>query len=88
VKPEAGHFLAKAHKLLDEADGMLAMKYYDAVGRTAYLAGFRAAQAFIFEQNGRAAKTTTESTLSFSVSPNTLAPSIQNCARFSRRPTT
>jgi uncharacterized protein (UPF0332 family) len=57
VKPEAGHFLAKAHKLLDEADGMLAMKYYDAAGRTAYLAGFHAAQAFIFEHNGRAAKT-------------------------------
>jgi len=26
VKPETGHFLAKARKLLGEADGMLAMR--------------------------------------------------------------
>ena len=57
MKPETGHFLAKAHKPLDEAGGMLTMKYYDAAGRTPYLAGFHAAQAFIFEHKGRAAKT-------------------------------
>jgi uncharacterized protein (UPF0332 family) len=57
LKPETGHFLAKAHKPLGEADGMLAMKYYDAAGRAAYLAGFHAARAFIFEHNGRASKT-------------------------------
>jgi len=36
---------------------MLAMKYYDSAGRTAYLAGFHAAQALISEKTGRAMKT-------------------------------
>ncbi len=36
---------------------MLAMKYYDAAGRTAYLAGIHAAQALISEKTGRAVKT-------------------------------
>jgi uncharacterized protein (UPF0332 family) len=57
VKPETGHFLAKARRLLGEADGMQAMHYNDAAGRTAYLAGFHAAQALIFERTGKAAKT-------------------------------
>lgn len=57
MKPETGYFLAKARKLVAEADGMLAMHYNDAAGRTAYLAGFHAAQAFIFERTGKAAKT-------------------------------
>jgi uncharacterized protein (UPF0332 family) len=52
-----GYFVAKARKLLGEADGMLAMQYYDAAGRTAYLAGFHAAQALISERTGRAVKT-------------------------------
>jgi uncharacterized protein (UPF0332 family) len=43
--------------LLGEADGMLAMKYNDAAGRAAYLAGFHAAQALISEKTGRAVKT-------------------------------
>jgi uncharacterized protein (UPF0332 family) len=43
--------------LLGEAHGMLAMKYYDAAGRSAYLAGFHAAQALISEKTGRAVKT-------------------------------
>ena len=33
------------------------MKYYDAAGRSAYLAGFHAAQALISEKTGRAVKT-------------------------------
>ena len=57
MKPETGYFLAKARKLVGEADGMLTMHYNDAAGRTAYLAGFHAAQAFIFERTGKAAKT-------------------------------
>jgi uncharacterized protein (UPF0332 family) len=36
---------------------MLGMKYYDAAGRSAYLAGFHAAQALISERTGRAVKT-------------------------------
>jgi uncharacterized protein (UPF0332 family) len=46
LNPEAAQFLDKARRLLDEA-----------AGRPAYLAGFHAAQAFIFEQTGRAVKT-------------------------------
>jgi uncharacterized protein (UPF0332 family) len=57
LKPETGYFLAKAAKLLDEADGVLSLRYYDAAGRTAYLAGFHAAQALIFERTSRSAKT-------------------------------
>ena len=36
---------------------MLAMHYYDAAGRAAYLAAFHAAQALISERTGRSAKT-------------------------------
>lgn len=36
---------------------MLVMKYHDAAGRAAYLAGFHAAQALISERTGRTAKT-------------------------------
>ncbi len=36
---------------------MLAMHYNNAAGRTAYLAGFHAAQALISERTGHAAKT-------------------------------
>jgi uncharacterized protein (UPF0332 family) len=36
---------------------MLAIKLNDAAGRTAYLAGFHAAQAFISEKTGKSVKT-------------------------------
>jgi uncharacterized protein (UPF0332 family) len=36
---------------------VLAIHLYDVAGRMAYLAGFHAAQAFIFEKSGRSAKT-------------------------------
>jgi uncharacterized protein (UPF0332 family) len=36
---------------------MLTMQYYDAAGRSAYLAGFHAAQGLISEKTGRAVKT-------------------------------
>jgi uncharacterized protein (UPF0332 family) len=49
VSPEAGRFLAKARKLLDHATTMLGVCLNEDAGRTAYLAGFHAAQAFIFE---------------------------------------
>ena len=57
MTPETGYFLAKARRLLDEAEGMLAMHYNEAAGRTAYLAGFHAAQALISDRIGRAVKT-------------------------------
>jgi uncharacterized protein (UPF0332 family) len=57
LTPETGYFLAKARKLLGEADGMLTMHYNEAAGRTAYLAGFHAAQALISERTGHAVKT-------------------------------
>jgi len=48
VTPQAAGFLEKARHLLAEADIMLGVGLNDAAGRTAYLAGFHAAQAFIF----------------------------------------
>jgi uncharacterized protein (UPF0332 family) len=57
LTPETSLFLAKARRLLGEADGMLSMNYNEAAGRTAYLAGYHAAQALISERTGRAVKT-------------------------------
>lgn len=55
--PETGRFLAKAQDLLGQADTMLGVGLNDAAGRTAYLAGFHVAQAFIFERLGKVLKT-------------------------------
>jgi uncharacterized protein (UPF0332 family) len=49
VTPEASRFLSKAHRLLERATTMLSVSLNEDAGRTAYLAGFHAAQAFIFE---------------------------------------
>jgi uncharacterized protein (UPF0332 family) len=57
VKPQAGRFLEKARKLLIDADIMLNVGLTEAAGRTAYLAGFHAAQAFIFEHLEKVLKT-------------------------------
>jgi uncharacterized protein (UPF0332 family) len=57
LTPEAARFLDKARRLLAEAEAMLGIGLVDAAGRTAYLAGFHAAQALIFERTGRAVKT-------------------------------
>ncbi len=56
MKPQVGAFLAKARELLDQADTMLGVGLNEAAGRTAYLAGLHAAQAFIFEMTGRTFK--------------------------------
>ena len=56
MTPEASAFLAKAQHLLAEADTMLGVGLNDAAGRTAYLAGFHAAQALIFERVGKVFK--------------------------------
>jgi uncharacterized protein (UPF0332 family) len=57
LTPEAGYFLAKAGRLLLDAEVMLEAKLYDSAGRTAYLAAFHAAQALITERTGRSVKT-------------------------------
>jgi uncharacterized protein (UPF0332 family) len=57
MTPEAEYFLIKAEKLVAEAEAMLGINLNEAAGRTAYLAGFHAAQAFIFEKTGKSAKT-------------------------------
>lgn len=57
MKPQSAAFLEKASELLNEAEIMLRVDLTDAAGRTAYLAGFHAAQALLFEANGRAFKT-------------------------------
>ena len=53
MTPEAERFVAKAGKLLDDAQAMLGIRLYDAAGRTA----FHAAQALIFERSGKISRT-------------------------------
>jgi uncharacterized protein (UPF0332 family) len=56
VKPQTGAFLDKANELLGQARTMLGVGLNEAAGRTAYLAGFHAAQALIFETHDRVFK--------------------------------
>jgi uncharacterized protein (UPF0332 family) len=57
VTPEAADYLSKARESLTKARDLLNVLHYsDEAGRAAYLAGFHAAQAFIFERTGRAVK--------------------------------
>jgi uncharacterized protein (UPF0332 family) len=56
VKPQTDAFLEKARELLGHAKTMLGVGLNEATGRTAYLAGFHAAQALIFETHDRAFK--------------------------------
>jgi uncharacterized protein (UPF0332 family) len=53
VKPETALYLEKSRDLLGRATTMMAAGLTDDAGRTAYLSGLHAAQAFIFETNGR-----------------------------------
>jgi uncharacterized protein (UPF0332 family) len=57
VTPEAGLFFQKANRLLADAETMLGVKLDEAAGRTAYLAAFHAAQAFIVDRTGKVLKT-------------------------------
>jgi uncharacterized protein (UPF0332 family) len=57
VKLETIAFLAKSSELLERAPALLAQDFTDEAGRAAYLAGFHAAQAFLFEKLGRSPKT-------------------------------
>ena len=57
MKPEAAAFLDKANDLLLRAPALLAAGFTEEAGRAAYLAGYHAALAFIFERSGRPPKT-------------------------------
>jgi len=57
VKLQNAAYLEKARALLEQAETMLRVNVNDAAGRTAYLAGFHAAQALIFERDDRVVKT-------------------------------
>jgi uncharacterized protein (UPF0332 family) len=56
VTAETDSYLEKARELLGQADAMLGIKIPEAAGRTAYLAGFHAAPAPIFERTGKVLK--------------------------------
>jgi uncharacterized protein (UPF0332 family) len=56
VRPESSRFLDKAREHLERAAIMLKVGLADDAGRAAYLAGFHAAQAFIFENTGKVIK--------------------------------
>ena len=53
MKEQSSAYLGKARELLDQAEAILRMGLNEPAGRTAYLAGFHAAQALIFETSGR-----------------------------------
>jgi uncharacterized protein (UPF0332 family) len=53
VKPQTSAFLDKARELLDQAETIFKVGLNEPAGRTAYLAGFHAAQALIFETSER-----------------------------------
>lgn len=56
TRPESAAYLAKAQQALKEARIVIANELPEAAGRAAYLAAYHAAQAFIFEMTGKAAK--------------------------------
>lgn len=50
MKPETAAFLRKSHEFLAKAQDLLGAHHWpDEAGRAAYLAGFHAAQAYLFE---------------------------------------
>jgi uncharacterized protein (UPF0332 family) len=53
VKEQTSAFLEKSRELLDQADAILSINLHEPAARTAYLAGFHAAQALLFETSGR-----------------------------------
>ena len=57
MTPEAASYLEKARQCLSNARANLGINLSNDAGRNAYLAGFHAAQALIFERTGKAAKT-------------------------------
>ena len=57
MRPETRNYLDKARQSLNRSRAILAIGLGEEAGRAAYLAAFHAAQALIFEQTGRVAKT-------------------------------
>jgi len=57
VKAETADYLVKARVTLADAQQIATLPLPHIVAREAYLAAFHAAEAYIFEQTGRAAKT-------------------------------
>lgn len=57
MTPAAAAFLVQAHRLIDRAERMLVADLNEDAARTAYLACFHVAQAYIFERTDRVAKT-------------------------------
>jgi uncharacterized protein (UPF0332 family) len=58
VKPEAADYLGKARHCLDDAKQIAAATpLHRIVAREAYLAAYHAAEAYLFERTGKAAKT-------------------------------
>jgi uncharacterized protein (UPF0332 family) len=57
MKPEAADYLRKARHCLAGAKTIAAAGLPDVAAREAYLAAYHAAEAYIFERTGRAAKT-------------------------------
>ena len=57
MSPEAALYMAKARRLLSQAQANFDMDIPEQAGRIAYAAAFNAAQALIFERGGRAVKT-------------------------------
>jgi uncharacterized protein (UPF0332 family) len=53
VKGQSSAFLEKSRELLDEADAIFGINRHEAAARAAYMAGFHAGQALIFETTGR-----------------------------------
>jgi uncharacterized protein (UPF0332 family) len=57
VTPQSAAFLAKSQQSLAKAQDLFeAHRWHDEAGRAAYLAGFHAAQAFLFETTGKVFK--------------------------------
>lgn len=57
MKPETADYLAKARYCLARARTIAAAEVLDVAAREAYLAAYHAAEAYIFERIGKAAKT-------------------------------
>ncbi len=56
MKPETTEFVDQAHRLIGRADRMLAVGLNEDAARTAYLACFHIAQAYIFERTDKTSK--------------------------------
>jgi uncharacterized protein (UPF0332 family) len=57
VRPEAADYLDKARRCLTSAKTIASSGLPDVAAREAYHAAFHAAEAYIFERTGKAAKT-------------------------------